>query len=232
MTVLDALRRSASAAKSMAIHEEATRKLVIDADAELPDGGTALDSNAGMEKQSSCAIDVSGSPLPPLPPPKSPPYLDVACEDAAIASDKEAEEGMSVSQCSKRRRLRRVVHDEDAPSDVVPQPKDSAGDEGNDAPPLAGQHSDARQCMQSTDVAELLRLRMSKGKPLADSAIAGLAQGGNTCFLAAGLQIFFHTSVFAAWMKSRQCSCASKVCPSCMFCTTYNMATARKQAEP
>ena len=44
-----------------------------------------------------------------------------------------------------------------------------------------------------------------------------LAQGGNTCFLAAALQTLFHTSSFENWLQLRSCTCCHRQCPSCVL---------------
>ena len=56
---------------------------------------------------------------------------------------------------------------------------------------------------------------------VAEGPLAGLAQGGNTCFLSAALQLLFHSPQFSKWATTSVCCCSQDTCPSCMLSGTY-----------
>ena len=61
--------------------------------------------------------------------------------------------------------------------------------------------------------------------------LSGLAQAGNSCFLATGLQMYFHSSSFPEVVVSkRRCCCASDTCPSCIIALTYASVARRGEA--
>jgi hypothetical protein len=43
-----------------------------------------------------------------------------------------------------------------------------------------------------------------------------LSQGGNTCYIAALLQCWFHSQAFVFWTLFRGCTCQTPACPSCL----------------
>ena len=52
-------------------------------------------------------------------------------------------------------------------------------------------------------------------------ARAGLAQAGNTCYLAGSLQCLYETEGWKQFLTLRQCSCGEELCGSCLLAGTY-----------
>ena len=77
---------------------------------------------------------------------------------------------------------------------------------------------------QTTDAAQWCRVCASSCTAK-EGKRAALAQGGNTCWLSAILQLFFHSRSFAVWEQARTCCCRSVGCFSCHMALTFRETT-------
>ena len=77
---------------------------------------------------------------------------------------------------------------------------------------------------QTTDAAQWCRVCASSCTAK-EGKRAALAQGGNTCWLSAILQLFFHSGSFAVWEQARTCCCRSVGCFSCHMALTFRETT-------
>ena len=210
--VLEALQRAGAAAISPVSMEpnlaREIRECVIDADATPTEG-----------KPENEVVDAMVWPSPPLPPPNTPPTMESAGEVSGLAVEVEPDEVIAVSQCSKRRRGRRVVGDEDddgmvaevhADAEIPPQ-----GDAAAIVPSTSSEKGTAaltqRRELQTTDMALWIRT-ISTTCTRGAGPLAALSQGGNTCFISCGLHLLYHSSAWDAYRLRRVCECMRQTC--------------------
>ena len=56
--------------------------------------------------------------------------------------------------------------------------------------------------------------------------LAGLGQGGNTCYIASSLQVLFHSEGWLEFYNKRKCGCGRDTCGSCLMAGTFAVAHA------